>query len=59
MTRPALLLIPGLLCTEQLWAPQVAALADLADIHVGDHARDLTIAAIAERILAELSLIHI
>lgn len=53
MTRPALLLIPGLLCTQQLWAPQVAALADLADIHVGDHARDLTIAAIAERILAE------
>jgi pimeloyl-ACP methyl ester carboxylesterase len=51
MTRPALLLVPGLLCTEQLWAPQVAALSDIAEIHVGDHRRDGTITAIAARIL--------
>ena len=52
MTRPALLLVPGLLCTELLWTPQVAALSDIADISVADHARDETIAAIATRILA-------
>ncbi|MDF1721445.1 MAG: alpha/beta fold hydrolase [Minwuia sp.] len=51
MTRQDLLLIPGLLCTRQLWEPQIEALADRARIAVADHTRDDTIAAIARRIL--------
>ncbi len=52
MTRQDLLLIPGLLCSPLLWAPQVTALADIADITIADHTRDDTIAAIAARILS-------
>ncbi len=52
MTK-ALVLVPGLLCTAALWAPQVAALGHLATISVADHTRDDTLAAIARRILAE------
>lgn len=53
-TKPALILIPGLSCTEAAWAPQVAALGDLARPQVtGEHARHQTMAAIAEAILAQ------
>ncbi len=52
MTRQDLLLIPGLLCTSLLWEPQIAGLSDIADMTVADHARDDTLSAIAERILA-------
>jgi pimeloyl-ACP methyl ester carboxylesterase len=47
-----LVLVPGLLCTGALWAPQVAALADIADITVADHTRHDTMAGIAKSILA-------
>ena len=47
-----LVLVPGLLCTRALWAPQIAALADIADMTVGDHTRHDTMAAIAKSILA-------
>lgn len=51
MTRQDLLLIPGLVCTRLLWEPQIAGLADIANIEVADHNRDETIPAIAARIL--------
>ena len=31
-----LVLVPGLLCTKALWAPQVAALGDVAAMTVAD-----------------------
>ena len=36
MTKTPLLLVPGLLCSPRLFAPQVAALGDVADIVVPD-----------------------
>jgi pimeloyl-ACP methyl ester carboxylesterase len=48
-----LVLVPGLLCSPALWAPQVAGLSDIADITIADHTRHDTMAAIAESILAE------
>jgi pimeloyl-ACP methyl ester carboxylesterase len=36
MTRTPLLLVPGLLCSPRLFAPQVTALADVAEIIVPD-----------------------
>jgi pimeloyl-ACP methyl ester carboxylesterase len=39
MTRPPLLLVPGLLCSPRLFAPQVAALGEVANIVVPDWRR--------------------
>lgn len=47
-----LVLVPGLLCTKALWAPQVAALSDIADVTVADHTRHDSMAGIATSILA-------
>jgi pimeloyl-ACP methyl ester carboxylesterase len=52
MSKPPLILVPGLTCTAALWAPQMAALADVADIAIGDHRQDDTLEDIARRILA-------
>jgi pimeloyl-ACP methyl ester carboxylesterase len=53
MTAKAnLVLVPGLLCTGALWAPQIAALADIADATVADHTRHDSMAGIAQSILA-------
>ncbi len=52
MAKPALVLVPGLNCTADLFAPQVEALAGLADITIADHASDETVEAIARRLLA-------
>ena len=46
-----LVLVPGLLCTKALWAPQVEALGDIAEITVADHTRHDSMAAIAQSIL--------
>jgi pimeloyl-ACP methyl ester carboxylesterase len=51
-TRQQLVLIPGLLCSPALYADQVAALSDIADITVADHTKHGTMAAIAASILA-------
>jgi len=51
-TQTELILLPGLLCDEALWAHQTETLADLADITVADLTQDETIAAMAERVLA-------
>jgi len=47
-----LVLLPGLLCDAALWAPQVAALADIAEPWVADLSRDDSLAAMARRVLA-------
>jgi len=47
-----LVLVPGLLCTRALWAPQVDALGDIAEIMIADHTRHDSMAAIARSILA-------
>lgn len=50
--RAPLILVPGLLCDAALWAPQAAALADLADARVADVTQDDSVAGMAGRILA-------
>lgn len=49
--RPALVLLPGLLCDERLWRAQIGALGDVADITVADLARGGSIAAMAAGVL--------
>jgi pimeloyl-ACP methyl ester carboxylesterase len=51
--RTKLVLVPGLLCTAALWAPQAAALADIADCTIANHRRHRTIKGIARSILAK------
>jgi pimeloyl-ACP methyl ester carboxylesterase len=51
MTRPTLLLVPGLLCDAAVWAEQRPALETTADILVADHGALDSLAAMAERVL--------
>ncbi len=46
-----LILVPGLLCTADLWRDQIQALSDIADIQVPKHHLDDDISLIADRIL--------
>ena len=46
------ILVPGLLCSARLYAPQIAALWPYGQVAVADHRRDASMAAIAARILA-------
>jgi pimeloyl-ACP methyl ester carboxylesterase len=48
-----LVLLPGLLCDERLWAAQAEGLSDLVTPMVMDLTRDDSTAAMAERVLAE------
>ena len=48
-----LVLVPGLLCTEALFARQIAALRDVISITVADHTRHDSMAGIARDILAD------
>jgi pimeloyl-ACP methyl ester carboxylesterase len=48
-----LALVPGLLCSARLYAPQIAALWPFGPVTVADHRRDDDIAAVAARILSE------
>jgi pimeloyl-ACP methyl ester carboxylesterase len=50
--KAKLVLVPGLLCTGALWAPQIAVLSDIADCTVADHTRHDTMEGIARAILA-------
>src|SRR3954466_9639819 len=52
MSNEALILVPGLLCTRALFAPQVDVLAPSVRIIVADHTRDDAMEAIASRLLA-------
>jgi pimeloyl-ACP methyl ester carboxylesterase len=47
-----LVLVPGLACTAELFAPQVAALESRHRVTVADHAADESMPAIARRLLA-------
>lgn len=49
--RQTLLLLPGLLCDARLWAPQVEALSDIADITIADMTRDDSVAGMVRRAL--------
>jgi len=51
MTCP-LLLLPGLLCDEALWAHQALHLARDGEIHIADLAQDESLGAMAARVLA-------
>jgi pimeloyl-ACP methyl ester carboxylesterase len=53
INRPSLVLIPGLLCDATLWRAQIEDLADMAQPWVADVTRDDSIAAMAQRVLAE------
>jgi pimeloyl-ACP methyl ester carboxylesterase len=46
-----LVLVPGLLCSARLYAPQVAALWPFGPVTVADHRRDTDMAGIASRVL--------
>jgi pimeloyl-ACP methyl ester carboxylesterase len=51
-TKTPLVLLPGLICDRALWEAQIAALGDIADMHVGDLTQDESMDAMAERVLA-------
>lgn len=53
MNKTPLVLVPGLLCDQQLWRSQVEDLADVADIWVADHTRADTMAGVARDVLAD------
>ena len=48
-----ILLVPGLLCSARLYAPQIPALWPFGQIAVADHRQDADLAAIAARILKD------
>lgn len=48
-----LVLVPRLMCSARLYAPQVAALWPLGLVTVADHRRDDKIAAVAKRIVSQ------
>jgi pimeloyl-ACP methyl ester carboxylesterase len=50
--QPTLVLIPGLLCDAAVWAPQAAALADVATIRIADHGLADSLGAMADAVLA-------
>ncbi len=52
MTPYPLILIPGLMCDETVWAAQVEALSDIASISIPDHGLADSLAAMADAILA-------
>src|SRR5215510_4527812 len=49
-----IVLVPGLLCTPRLYVEQLPALWRFGPVIVADHTRDSSIAAIAQRILAQV-----
>jgi pimeloyl-ACP methyl ester carboxylesterase len=52
-TKQGLVFIPGLLCDELLWQPQVAALSGLADCWMADPTRSDTMAGVAAGVLRD------
>ena len=50
--RQPLVLLSGALCDAALWRHQIAGLADIADVRVGDLTRDDFVGAMAARVLA-------
>jgi pimeloyl-ACP methyl ester carboxylesterase len=52
--RHRIVFLPGLLCDAALWAPQVEALQDEAEIFIPNLARDDSMQAMAQRVLGEV-----
>jgi pimeloyl-ACP methyl ester carboxylesterase len=50
--KKSLLLVPGLLCDDAVWASQAAALADIAAVRVANNGPTDTLGALAESIIA-------
>jgi pimeloyl-ACP methyl ester carboxylesterase len=53
VTKPGLVLVPGLLCDALLWEAQVKAIAGVAECWIADHARSDTMAGVAADVLRE------
>lgn len=53
MYKTPVVLLPGLLCDAALWAPQIAALGDIAECWVADLTQDDSMAGMAARALAD------
>ncbi|MFN7196434.1 MAG: alpha/beta fold hydrolase, partial [Hylemonella sp.] len=53
MSRRTLMLLPGLNCDAAVWAPQVAALQDVADCRIPAWGLRDTLTAMAEQVLQE------
>ncbi len=51
--KTSLILVPGLLCDDAVWAHQINALADLADAQVVAHGERDSLVAMAEAIIAQ------
>jgi pimeloyl-ACP methyl ester carboxylesterase len=51
--KKSLLLVPGLLCDDAVWAYQAAALADIADVRVANNGDTDSLGALAESIIAQ------
>jgi pimeloyl-ACP methyl ester carboxylesterase len=51
--KPKLILIPGLLCDEVVWAHQADSLADLVDIRIASNGARDSLVAMAEAIIAQ------
>lgn len=52
LSKPSLVLLPGSLSDEQVWAPQARALADMADIHIPHILGPDTLSGMAEAVIA-------
>jgi pimeloyl-ACP methyl ester carboxylesterase len=50
--KKSLLLVPGLLCDDAIWASQAADLADMAAVRVANNGETDSLAALAESIIA-------
>ena len=50
--KTSLLLVPGLLCDDAVWAFQAEALADIADVRVANNGEADSLGALAESIIA-------
>jgi pimeloyl-ACP methyl ester carboxylesterase len=53
MARPAVVFAAGQLLTQEVWAPQAAALSRDYDLRFSDHTHDETVAGMAARLLDE------
>ena len=53
MTRPTLVLLPGLMCDHAVWAPQVEAFSDRFDCVVPHYGELDSLAAMAQQVLRE------
>lgn len=51
MSKPSLILVPGLLCDSTVWLPQAAALRDRAEIYIAEMPESDSLGAMAEAIL--------